>query len=90
MAGRLTWRGTEAFLGAGVHAVHLPVVSKEGDASQAADCVHDQQGALLVAQLPQPSQALMYASAALTLHHTDMHTRQPTCMNCCASHAKPK
>lgn len=70
----LTWGSAEALLGAGVHAVHPPVISKEGHPPQAADCVHQQQRVVLVAQLPQPRQALVHPRAALTLHSC-MHSR---------------
>ena len=76
-----TWGGAEKLLGARVHAVHAPVISKEGNAAQTAHCVHQQQCAMLVAQLTQACQALVHPCAALPLQlHTQTlrpYTLQP-------------
>ncbi len=69
--GGQTWGGAETLLGARVHAVHAPVISEEGNAAQAAHCVHQQQCAVLVAQFPQAGQALVHPCAALPLQ---LHT----------------
>ena len=74
---KLAWRSTEALLGAGVHAVHAPGISKEGNASQAAHRVHHQQRVMLVAQLPESCQALVHAGAALPLY-----TAASSVLNC--------
>ena len=52
--GGATWGCAEAFLGAGVGHVNAPGICKEGDASQGAHGVHNQQGAVLLAQLTKP------------------------------------
>ena len=66
----LTWRGAEAFLGARIGEIDAPGVGIKGDASQRAHCVHNQKGAVLLAQLTQPFQALISACTALSLHHS--------------------
>ncbi len=66
-----TWGGAETLLGARVHAVHAPVISEEGNAAQAAHCVHQQQCTMLVAQFPQAGQALVHPCAALPLQERD-------------------
>lgn len=71
-----TWGSAETLLGARVHAVHAPLISEEGNAAQAAHCVHQQQCAVLVAQLPQACQALVHPCAALPLQQQNKNQQK--------------
>ena len=52
--GGQTWGRAEAFLGARIGHVDAPGICKEGNPSQRAHSVHNQQGAVALAQLTQP------------------------------------
>ena len=78
VGGEQTWGGAETLLGARVHAVHAPLICEEGNAAQAAHCIHQQQRAVLVAQLPQACQALVHPCAALPLQQHTWHLNLQT------------
>lgn len=64
-----TWRCAESLLGSRVADVDAPGIAKERDSAQRADCVHQEQGSVLMTQLAHACQALLHSCAALTLHN---------------------
>lgn len=56
-----TWGRSEGLLGARVHRVNLPLVRVEGDASEGAHGVHEEQRAVRTAHVPDTRKALVHA-----------------------------
>mmetsp|Transcript_2637 Transcript_2637/g.6295 ORF Transcript_2637/g.6295 Transcript_2637/m.6295 type:complete len:206 (-) Transcript_2637:268-885(-) len=65
--GRQAGRAAQALLRAGVHQVDAPLVGEEGLATESADRVHAQEGAVLGAQLCDALELLPRARAALAV-----------------------
>ena len=62
------WGGAEHFLRSAVHAIDTPVVGKEGNASQAADCVYEEESPILMTKVSKTSQVLVNAGATVSLY----------------------